>query len=664
MTITALTSCNLITPAGSGHEYGVTGYLTTSDRRSLLQPVDGLYFGIPSAGGDDTITVNDQVKYQQMDGFGASLTESAAYVLCSNLTATEMTNIMIKLFDRSQGIGLSILRQPIGASDFALTNYSYDDMPAGLTDINLTNFSISRDSNGIIPLLKYAMSLNSDLRILSTPWSPPGWMRTGDKMVQGGSLKASAYDPYARYFVKYIQAYSSIGIPVYAVTVQNEPEYEPLSNAGMLLSAAEEADFIKNNLGPAFAANSIDTKILCYDHNWTNTNHATAILEDPAALNYLSGSAWHSYAGDPVAMTKVHDAFSSYGMGIWFTEGGSGTWVGSGADKGTWKTCFQDQVHNLILITKNWAKTVIWWNLALDQSGGPCVYSNTNNYGIVRVNSVSKTVETPYMSGYYSLAHVSKFVRPGAYRVDTTNSTGQLESVAFKNSDGNIVLLIYNPSDSFKVAKVNWKNYSFLYQFPGGSAVTFTWNENYSAFPVLTNDLAVQDFENYPAALVNNNNWGTGSVLTVDSNLIHQGSRSMKHTTTGVSPWVGIGLTNFTAANAGTVDLKPVGSLADRIVFWARATPNGGYDNSIQFQIADNGNYPVGSEWTIWSDQTANPVKMTNNTWVKVEVLFSEMTNSSGVPLDIHNVRRVQFSNYWPGVYYYDEVFAGHYTNY
>lgn len=476
--LTLMSSCNtIITQPGTG-QTSVTGWLTTSDRSSLLRQTNGFAFSPYTTGGDQVIMVDDQVQYQQMDGFGASLTESAAYVLCSNLSSFERDAVMLKLFDRTQGIGLSILRQPIGASDFALSTYSYDDMPSGFTDTNLTNFSISRDSNGIIQLLKQAMTLNPELKIIASPWSPPGWMRSGDSMVQGGSLNLSAYASYANYFVKYIQAYASIGIPVYAVTVQNESEFEPLSNAGMIMTAAEEANFVKNDLGPAFLSNSISTKIICYDHNWDNTNHALTVLGDAAARNYISGSAWHVYGGVPDAMTKVYNAFSSYGKGVWFTEGGSGTWVGTGTNKGTWRTCFLDQLHFMIQITRNWSKTVIWWNLALDQNGGPMVYTNTNNYAMVRVNNISRTVETPYMPNYYSMGHLSKFVRPNAWRVDSTTDTNQMESVAFKNADGTIVLLAVNPWNIARTARIVWKGTSFLFTMPAESAVTFSWPGN------------------------------------------------------------------------------------------------------------------------------------------------------------------------------------------
>lgn len=178
----------------------------------------------------------------------------------------------------------------------------------------------------------------------------------------------------------------------------------------------------------------------------------------------------------------------------------------------------------------------------------------------------------------------------------------------------------------------------------------------------LTNDMTIQDFENYPAALVNNNQWGPSSVLTVDSTLCFQGSNSVKHSTTN-GTWVGWGFTNFTSLNLRVTNLKPAGSLADRLVMWIRATPDGGVNNSFEFQIADQSNFPIGSEWTKWSDQLVKPVVLTNNTWVQVEILFSEMTNASGTAVDIAHIARIQFSHYWSGTYNYDLVYSGHYTN-
>lgn len=473
--VLAACSSDVIPPGGKAVTPEISVWLSTADQAFLLKSVDGLVFRTDLSGGDYTVSVDDQVQYQQMDGFGASMTESSAYVISNNLTQAERDNLMTKFFDRSQGIGISLLRQPMGASDFSFSNWTYDDMPTGNTDVNLTNFSIGKDSNAVIPLIKIAMSINSDLRIMASPWSPPGWMRTGDKMVQGGTLKTNYYAAYSGYFVKFITRYASAGIPVFAVTVQNETEYEPLSNAGMLMSATEEANFIKKNLGMAFATNGITTKILCYDHNWDNTNHAATVLGDTIARAYIAGTAWHSYGGTPDAMTVIYNQFSAYGKGIWFTEGGSGTWVGG---NGSWKSCFKEQVQYLISITRNWSRSVIWWNLALNQYGGPIVYTNTNNYGLVRVDTNSRTVDVPYQAGYYSLGHLSKFVRPGAYRISSSSDTNSLQSVAFKNADGKIALLVYNQASGQKTVRVSWRTKGFLLAMPAESAVTFYWDGN------------------------------------------------------------------------------------------------------------------------------------------------------------------------------------------
>ena len=224
---------------------------------------------------------------------------------------------MRNLFDPVNGAGISYLRQPMGASDFALSNYTYDDIPAGQTDPNQTNFSINHDLSYIIPVLKQALQINPQIKIMGSPWSPPAWMKTTDSL-NGGSLNQSAYPSLAEYFVKYVQAYAAQGLPIDAITVQNEPLNSTTSYPSMSMQPKEEASFIGSALGPAFSSAGIKTKIVIYDHNWDNTTYAKTVLANTTANPYIDGSAFHCYAGSVGAQNTVHNAYPD--KNIYFTH--------------------------------------------------------------------------------------------------------------------------------------------------------------------------------------------------------------------------------------------------------------------------------------------------------------------------------------------------------
>src|SRR5689334_8783438 len=268
--ITLFTSTSVPAPALAAGET-VNIWLTTGDKANLLAPQPAVTF-VPDSGSNPlTIDVNESLSYQTMDGFGASFTDSSAWLVWNKLSAAQRNTLMNNLFNPSTGIGLSYLRQPISSSDFALSNYTYDDMPAGQTDPNLTNFSINHDKTYITPVIQQALAINPNLHVMGTPWSAPAWMKTSGSLFNG-TLQTQYYGAYANYFVKFIQAYNTEGIPVYAITLQNEPHFEPNSYPGMRLEPADEANFVKNNLGPAFSSAGITTKIIVWDHNWDEPN--------------------------------------------------------------------------------------------------------------------------------------------------------------------------------------------------------------------------------------------------------------------------------------------------------------------------------------------------------------------------------------------------------
>jgi glucosylceramidase len=307
-------------------------WITTPDGAQRLAPADPATF---TPGGSDqlTITVDPSRSYQTMRGFGASITDSSAVVL-SRLRPAARDAAMTDLFSPSRGDGLSVLRQPMGASDFVAGDfYTYDDVPAGETDYAMEDFTIAHDRPWILPLLRQALALNPDLTVVATPWSPPAWMKTNGSLIGGRLIDTPAiYQAYARYFVKFVQSYRKAGVPVDAVTLQNEPQNRhPSAYPGTDLPAVQE-EKLAAAVGAAFDAAGLDTLILGYDHNWSEHPgdiDSTPPGEDPETdypyrllalprRSAFDGIAYHCYAGDPSDMTKLHDAFPD--TELWFTE--------------------------------------------------------------------------------------------------------------------------------------------------------------------------------------------------------------------------------------------------------------------------------------------------------------------------------------------------------
>ncbi len=446
-------------------------WFTSADQSSLLAPQPDLSFA-PAAGvnkdGTQVIYVNENNRYQQMDGFGAAMTDSSAWLIYTQLSETQRAGVMSALFSPADGIGISALRLPMGASDFVHGEpYTYDDMPAGQADADLAHFSIEHDRAYIIPALQGALKINPELKIIASPWSAPAWMKSSASLLNG-TLKSQYYEAYANYYVKFIQAYQAENIHVYAVTPQNEPHYEPNSYPGMRLEPADEAEFVKNHLGPAFAAAGIKTKILVWDHNWNEWKYPIEVLNDPQAKAFIAGSAFHCYAGVALGQQLVHDAHPD--RDIYFTECSSGAWipsVGEGMKR--------DMKDVLIGATRNWAKTVIMWNLALDKANGPHTGGCGTCYGFVTIDPKLETGFT-FNYDYYAIGHASKFVVSGAYRIASSSfQYGSPETTAFKNPDGSKVLVVSNTSSTDRPFAVNYGDQAFAYILPSGSAATFTW---------------------------------------------------------------------------------------------------------------------------------------------------------------------------------------------
>lgn len=412
-----------------------------------------------------TIRVDESVQYQTIEGFGTSLTDSSAWLLDHKLTKEQRKELLETLFDTEKGIGLSILRQPMGASDFALTDYSYDDVAAGEKDPRLAKFSIEHDRAYIIPLLKEALALNPNLKIIASPWSAPGWMKTSQSMIDG-TLLPEAYPAYANYFVKFIKAYADAGVPIYAVTMQNEPLHIPGDYPGMGMTAVEQATFLRDHLGPALREAGLKTKVLVFDHNWDLIEFPVQVLSDSKAAAYATGTATHCYGGAATAQMELHERFPD--KEIWMTECSGGEW-----QKGN---LLEQQVRLIIDSTRNWAKAVVLWNLALDQKHEPYLGGCKTCRGVVTVNHSATPAQVERTVDFTALAHVSRFLRPGARRIASNSfEQGSLEDVAFQNPDGSVILVVLNSSGADVPFNIAWRGEFASYKLPAGAVATFRW---------------------------------------------------------------------------------------------------------------------------------------------------------------------------------------------
>lgn len=446
----------------------VNVWLTTSDGSNQLTAQPGLTFTSDSQNADSsTIDVNEHQQFQQMDGFGAAVTDSSAWLMYTRMSTSQRNDLMQRLFDPANGIGISFVRIPMGASDFSVNGpYSYDDLPPGQTDPTLSKFSIDHDTAYILPILKQALALNPSLKFMANPWSPPAWMKTNGSMYgtsngQIGTLIPSDYGPLAQYFVKFIRAYQAQGIPIYAITPQNEPGYAPDNYPAMFFPASDESNFIKNYLSPALNQANLHPKLIPYDHNWDNPNYAKTLLGDPATNNDIAGISWHCYAGSSTIMSAIHTLYPT--KDVYETEcatGASVTPISTG--------------DLLTQSVQNWAKAVELWNIALEANHGPHNGGCPDCLGVVTVDP--NTGNVTYSNDYYLIGHFSKFVVPGAYHIEA-DTLGSLTDVAFKNPDGSKVVVAYNDDFHNRTFKVRWNgSQSFIYTLPVGATVTFKWS--------------------------------------------------------------------------------------------------------------------------------------------------------------------------------------------
>jgi glucosylceramidase len=467
----------------------VESWVTNPDRSALFQKQsDIVTFTDKSKGWGAPITIDERQQFQSIDGFGFALTGGSAEHMMK-MSDAGRTKLLNELFGTNDNnVGFSYIRLSIGASDLNSFVFSYSDLKENETDYELKKFSLSQDLNDVVPVMKEILAINPDIKILGSPWSAPAWMKTNNN-VKGGVLKKECYPVYALYFVKYIQAMKKEGITIDAITIQNEPLNQK-NTPSMQWYYTEQADFIKNNLGPAFAKAGITTKIILFDHNCDRVDYPLALLSDPDVAKYADGTGFHHYGGDMGAMTVHHMARPD--KNLYFTEQMTTEEPG---DKNI--NISASVIRTIINVVLNWSKNSILWNIAADPNNDP----HTNNGGCSGCQgaiTIDGEVVTRNIA-YYTVAHASKFVRPGSVRIASTKPGDQTVSltedeerpgikratiiensqvfpnVAFKTGDGKIVLIVANDSYSVDSFRVQYRGQYAAFKLRPGAVGTYIW---------------------------------------------------------------------------------------------------------------------------------------------------------------------------------------------
>ncbi|MFC3414308.1 glycoside hydrolase family 30 protein [Algoriphagus hitonicola] len=435
-------------------------WLTDPKASVLFEPQEA----IPESGeSSKTIQINRDSTYQSMDGFGYTLSQGSAQHLLQ-MSDSARASILEELFGNGKNsIRINYLRLSVAASDLNEFPFSYNDLQDSLAvDPELENFSLSHDTLDVVPVLKMILEINPDIKLMASPWSPPKWMKD-NKDTRGGSLLEEFEPSYAHYLVKYIQAMEAEGISIDALTIQNEPLH-PGNNPSLMMLPEQQARFIGKHLGPAFEDAGIQTKIVVYDHNADRPDYPITVLSDSLANQYIDGAAFHLYGGEIEALSKVHQAFPD--KNLYFTE----QWVGA---PGNLEEDIHWHVkHLLIGAPRNWAKTVLEWNL----SSNPELTPHTDRGGCSRCLG-AVTIDGDQVTrnpAYYTIAHASKFVDDGSLRIDSTPIEG-LPNVAYLTPKGKKVLIVLNDGDEPIDFQVQENETKFKGSLNPGAVGTWVW---------------------------------------------------------------------------------------------------------------------------------------------------------------------------------------------
>jgi glucosylceramidase len=467
----------------------IESWITTSDRASLFETqATNIDFRAGTASRGAAIIVDPGQAYQTMDGFGFALTGGSAELLMK-MSPEARTRVLKQIFSTDgTGAGVSYLRLSIGASDLNSFVFSYDDLPAGATDAQLEKFDLAQDKKDVIPVLQEILAIQPAIKILGSPWSAPAWMKTNGN-VRGGALKPEFYPAYALYLVKYIQAMASEGITIGAITIQNEP-LNSRNTPSMQWQVGEQLTFLRDHLAPAFAQAGLRTKVILFDHNCDRPDYPLTLLSDPVISRLADGTGFHHYGGDMSAMSLMHTARPD--KNLYFTEQ-----MIIEHPNGKTIDIAQTVKRMLVDTTRNWSKNVILWNLAADPRNEP----HTNNGGCPMCQGAI-TIDrdaVSYNLAYYTIAHASKFVRPGSVRIHSTQrgdtwvsltedeehpgirrvaaieNTTVPPNVAFRRPDGKIVLIVANDTGAQSTFSVQCDGATAELKLAAGAVGTYIW---------------------------------------------------------------------------------------------------------------------------------------------------------------------------------------------
>lgn len=440
----------------------VSLYQTNRLSGILLKRLNGLEF---TENVEDISIIVDTLDVKQpIDGFGASLTGSSAYLL-KNMDDVSRAALLRQLFS-NDGIALKYLRLPIGSSDFSLADYTYCDQKG------IENFAIPEiDKRDLLPVLKEILALNNSVNLMGSPWTAPAWMKDNNALY-GGKLKGEeVYADFAKYFVKYIQAFDAEGIEIDALTLQNEPMHEIDTYPTMKMEWEEQSTIIRDYLGPEFVAQNIDTKILIWDHNFDGVDYPINILNDAETRKYVSGVAFHGYAGTPADLDALVQQYPE--EPIYFTEQSGGGWN------------TDDAIGNMLYYMKNMlmpmmnlgSRNFLMWNLALNSEHGPVTTENggcQDCRGVVTIDGNTYS----FNEEYYLLGHFSKFIQKGAHRVGYTvrgDLPKNMVVSTFLNPDGSKVVVVLNQSEDTRRFTVRTGNRRFSYPIQNQSVISFIY---------------------------------------------------------------------------------------------------------------------------------------------------------------------------------------------
>lgn len=463
LTVGATGSASEARPAPAPTGPTVSWTLTRGDGRALLAPQSPVAFG-KDRRVSGAVDVDPGRTFQGHVGVGVAVTESAAVVL-RRLPAADREAALRSVFDPVAGAGVSLVRVPLGASDFALGDYTYDDLPPGETDADLSRFSIAREEEHVLPLLQEAAAINPALEAVLAAWSAPAWMKSSGT-THGGTLLPAHEDVYARYLARAAQELTAAGLRVRAMSVVNEPGHSTADYPTMAMDVAQQGRVATLLRAELDARGLGHVGVLAHDHNWDGAASAVAALTGEAGDAY-AGAAFHCYGGDVSAQGSVVAA--APGKDVWTTECSGGGWSSSFADDLRWGA------RTMVIGAFRYGSVAtLWWNLALDPSGGPRNGGCQDCRGVLTVDPATGTVTRNVE--LYSLAHVGRFLPRGSVRIATPErSASGVESVAYRTPEGRVVLVLLNDAPSTQTVTVRWDGRSAAIPMPGSSVATATW---------------------------------------------------------------------------------------------------------------------------------------------------------------------------------------------